>query len=69
MIHSREPIPCAIRPQKLWDAVSATQKQRLKTRFSSKKTPEENWFIMFEILFPNLPRPRSPCRFSVLVTT
>jgi hypothetical protein len=60
--HSRVRPSCTVVPVKTWNAVNTAQKQRLKARFSSKKSPEENWYIMFDILFPDAPRPRSPCK-------
>jgi hypothetical protein len=32
----------------------------LEKRIDAKKTKEENWYIIYEILFPGSPRPRGP---------
>jgi hypothetical protein len=65
--HSRVRPSCKGLPEKTWDGVSVSQKERLKARFSPKKSPEENWYIVFEILFPGAPRPRSPCKPRIIL--
>jgi hypothetical protein len=36
------------------------QKGLLATRVSARKSREQNWYTIFEILFPGTPKPRSP---------
>lgn len=59
-IHFRETSVCTVQPAGVWDGVSETQKTQLAKRVSSKKSKEENWYLVYEILFPNSPKPDSP---------
>jgi len=47
-------------PEKAWDGITETQKTLLATRVSTRKSREESWYAIFEVLFPGAPRPRSP---------
>ena len=47
-------------PRKDWEGVNERQRNRLEQRVSSKKTREENWYIIFDVLFPGAERPESP---------
>lgn len=51
---------CATRPQKVWEGITEFQRGELKKRSISAKTPEANWFEIFEILFPGDPSPVDP---------
>ncbi|KAF2477218.1 uncharacterized protein BDR25DRAFT_339195 [Lindgomyces ingoldianus] len=51
---------CEILPPRNWDGIDQSQKRQLEQRVSPGKTKEENWYIIYEILFPGKPRPRSP---------
>ncbi|KAI0011568.1 hypothetical protein F4779DRAFT_188773 [Xylariaceae sp. FL0662B] len=42
------------------EGVSEGQKAMLSRRVSSKMTEEQQWYTVFDILFPGHPRPRSP---------
>lgn len=57
---------CEVLPPRKWDGIDETKKSLLERRISTKeKTKEENWYIIYEILFPDTPRPRSPCMLEV----
>jgi len=43
-----------------YEGITRAQKTKLSQRVSSKNTPSENWFTIFDILFPgHNPKPRS----------
>ena len=52
---------CEVLPLREWEGISEAQKRQLERRISTKKTREENWYIIYEILFPGAERPKSPC--------
>jgi hypothetical protein len=58
--HLRQQPQCPIEPPRNWDGISESQKRQLAKRVSSKKTKEENWYFIYETLFPNSERPNSP---------
>jgi hypothetical protein len=47
-------------PEKAWDGITEAQKTSLAVRVSARKSREENWYTIFEILFPGAARPKSP---------
>ena len=47
-------------PENAWDGITEAQKTQLAARVSARKSREESWYTIFEILFPGAPRPRSP---------
>jgi len=47
-------------PEKAWDGITEAQKALLAVRVSARKSREGSWYTIFEILFPGVPRPRSP---------
>ncbi|KAI8634447.1 hypothetical protein F5Y19DRAFT_461817 [Xylariaceae sp. FL1651] len=51
---------CAERPLTPMEGISEDQKAQLSRRVSSRMPEAEQWFTIFEILFPGHPRPRSP---------
>lgn len=51
---------CPENPRMSVEGISDVQAQKLAARCSSKESPEQQWFHVFEICFPGLPRPRSP---------
>jgi hypothetical protein len=51
---------CEVLPPREWEGINQTQKLLLEKRIDAKKTKEENWYIIYEILFPGSPRPRGP---------
>ena len=59
-IHCRNTPPCEVLPEKAWDGITEAQKTSLAARVSARKSKEESWYIIFEILFPGAPKPRSP---------
>ncbi|KAF1979352.1 hypothetical protein BU23DRAFT_152762 [Bimuria novae-zelandiae CBS 107.79] len=63
--HLRSIPGCTIQPDKTWIGINETQKTQLTQRVSSKKSKEENWYSVYEILFPGSPRPESPCMFHI----
>jgi hypothetical protein len=62
--HERQPQPCGLLPEKEWDGVTLEQQGYLQKKVSPKKSREENWYIIFDILFPHACRPESPCKFG-----
>jgi hypothetical protein len=57
--HLRE-LTCEKLPPVQWDGVNEKQRKQLEQRVSTKVSLEENWYRIFEILFPGKPRPKSP---------
>lgn len=51
---------CPENPRTSVEGISDIQAQKLAARCSSKESPEQQWFRVFDICFPGLPRPRSP---------
>lgn len=51
---------CPENPRMPVEGISDVQAQKLAARCSSKESPEQQWFRVFDICFPGLPRPRSP---------
>jgi len=47
-------------PPKVWDGINEHQKKQLERRVSSQNTKEQNWYIIYEILFPGAEPPKSP---------
>lgn len=58
--HCRSTPICEVVPVRDWDCITEAQKRLLSERVSGRKSKEENWFTIFEILFPGAPKPRSP---------
>ena len=57
---------CEIQSPVKWEGVNEKQRKQLEQRVSKKKTIEENWYIIYAILFPDAPRPKSPYVHIVL---
>ena len=59
--HARQLISCKVAkcpfPERLTDA----QVKELKKKWNGKSI-EQCWYIIFKIVFPHAPRPRSPCK-------
>lgn len=51
---------CPEKPDLNVEGVTEARSRRLGRKSSSKKSQEEQWFDVFEILFPGQPRPKSP---------
>lgn len=51
---------CPENPRMPVEGISDIQAQKLAARCSSKESPEQQWFRVFDICFSGLPRPRSP---------
>ncbi|KAI0161244.1 hypothetical protein GGR57DRAFT_351922 [Xylariaceae sp. FL1272] len=58
-VHIRS-IDCQEQPLQQPIGITAKQKTLLGQRVPSKVTEEEQWFTVFDILFPNQTRPKSP---------
>jgi hypothetical protein len=43
-----------------WEGVSEAQRRRLQKKVPAKMSEEEQWFTIWDIIFPGLPRPQSP---------
>jgi hypothetical protein len=50
---------CEILPKKIWEGVSESQKRLLEKRAARNKTTKENWYFVFELLFPGKERPEA----------
>jgi hypothetical protein len=37
---------------------------QLAQRVSAKRSKEDNWYLIYEILFPGSPKPDTPCMYS-----
>jgi hypothetical protein len=48
------------KPKPEWSGITRSQKQQLEMPVSSRLTEEEQWFTIWDILFPGQPRPHSP---------
>ena len=57
--HIRD-IQCIKMPAMKWEGVNESQRRQLSKRSPSARTPEANWFAIFEILFPGDPLPIDP---------
>jgi len=64
--HNRT-VECQILPPKQLEGITDVQKQHLVQRVSARNTREENWYLIYEYLFPNSPRPTSPCKLISLL--
>jgi hypothetical protein len=51
---------CEERPVAHWEGVSEAQKRQLQKKVPAKMLEEEQWFTIWDIIFPGLPRPQSP---------
>jgi hypothetical protein len=58
-IHNRARA-CQSQPLVDWGAVTQEQKQKLRRKPPKNSTEEEQWYIIYEVLFPGHPRPSSP---------
>lgn len=60
-IHLKESERCEARDDIQHEGVTLSQQSKLSERVSPKMTLEEQWFTIFDVLFPgHLPRPESP---------
>ncbi|KAL9083948.1 MAG: hypothetical protein Q9165_008291 [Trypethelium subeluteriae] len=57
---------CQIAPSVDFECVSEEQRKLLEQRVSKSKSTVENWYTIFEILFPGTPRPSTPYVEGVL---
>jgi hypothetical protein len=51
---------CEEHPVAHWEGVSEAQKEKLRRKVPAKMSEEEQWFTIWGIIFPGLPRPQSP---------
>jgi hypothetical protein len=51
---------CEERPVAHWEGVSEAQKRQLQKKVPAKMSEKEQWFTIWDIIFPGLPRPQSP---------
>ncbi|KIW13105.1 hypothetical protein PV08_08292 [Exophiala spinifera] len=51
---------CEGRPMIQWEAVTEAQKRQLQVRVPPGMSETDQWYIVFDILFPGVPRPHSP---------
>lgn len=51
---------CSLSEPRRWEGISASQRTQLNKLSSPKHTPEQNWFDVNSILFPNESLPSSP---------
>ena len=57
---------CELRPPVTFEGVNEIQRKQLEQRVSKKKSKEENWYLIYDILFPNHRPPASPYVHSLL---
>lgn len=58
--HIRE-ASCSLRPPSELDGVTGEQRHELRKKSAPSTSPEAQWFVIFDILFPDYkPKPRSP---------
>lgn len=53
-------LSCQVRPRPQWEGVSETQKRQLQKKVPTKMSEKEQWFTIWDVIFPELPRPQSP---------
>lgn len=53
------PVECVEKPPQFSDRITKQQAKHIHQRMNST---EENWYRVYEILFPGHPRPKSPCK-------
>lgn len=58
--HLRSTRVCEVREITEPEGLTIAQRQQLSQRASSKLSEEEQWFVVFEIVFPGHPRPSTP---------
>lgn len=63
--HAQQRPSCDPQPRKVWEGVTRAQSILLQTRSDRKKTPEDQWYDVYKILFPNEPLPESPYMDSI----
>ncbi|KAI0124762.1 hypothetical protein BJ170DRAFT_685643 [Xylariales sp. AK1849] len=51
---------CSTRPPRQFAGITIQQRERLSRRSNPCDTKETQWFKMWDIVFPGVPRPRSP---------
>lgn len=49
-----------MQPPRTFEGINKSQKRQLGKRISSKKSREENWYLIYQILFPDADPPDSP---------
>ncbi len=64
--HERGQPPCQLVELKVGEWVTTYQKELLSKRFSSKTSPQEQWYRIYSILFPGEPAPESPYTLNAL---
>jgi hypothetical protein len=57
---------CELRPPVIFEGVNEIQRKQLEQKVSKKKSKEENWYLIYDILFPNHQTPASPYVHSLL---
>lgn len=63
--HAQQWPSCEPQPRKVWEGVTRAQSILLQTRSDRKKTPEDQWYDVYKILFPDEPLPESPYMDSI----
>jgi hypothetical protein len=58
--HQRGDVPCARQERRAREGYNETQKERLKRRSDRTKTIIQQWYDIFNVLFPGHPEPPSP---------
>lgn len=59
--HMRD-IQCPVQPNRRFEGITEEQKELLMLNKGRNKSNEEQWFLMWEILFPGTPRPTTVYR-------
>jgi hypothetical protein len=53
---------CQKMPRKSWEGVTEFQKRQLAKRSPKQVNTKERWYIIWDILFPGVGRPSTPCK-------
>jgi hypothetical protein len=51
---------CEEHPVAHWEGVSEAQRRQLQKKVPAKMSEQEQWFTIWDIIFPGFPRPQSP---------
>lgn len=58
--HNRQMTPCLLQAPTQWNGITESQNKELSRKTSPKQSPKENWYQIYQILFPDGTPPDSP---------
>jgi hypothetical protein len=68
-IHRQLVAPCERKENILKEGISDSQWAKLEKKKNSKQSKEvsrvDKWWEMWDILFPDVPRPETPCKEAI----